>query len=134
MDESSNGLFPSLLGYIFESHSWFELLSLYFAFAIPYFVVIKNGAFKSFMVSIYESKTNSTLGAKLGAPFFLAVALLFVSIISFIASVVHCFLFIQLHDFFPNLTANFEYKKMVLECAVVYAYSYLAMQVGSVTS
>lgn len=129
-----SGLLPGLLGYIFESHSWFELLSIYVALGIPYLFVAKNGEFKSFMISIYQSKTNSTLGAKLGAPLFLAIAFLFVSVVSFMVSLVQCYFFSQLHEYLPNVTANFEFKKMVFECAVAYLFSYLAMQVGSVNS
>jgi hypothetical protein len=130
--EFTNGLLPEIISFVFENHSWYELTAIYFALALPYYFTSNENAFIDFMGSIYESRKNSTVGMQLGAPIFIFFSFILTLFSSFLASGLYCLIFSKIHQILPQYTSNFSIRKMIVECAICFLFSFLVMTIGAI--
>lgn len=132
-NEYTNGFLPEIIGFVVDNHTLYELTALYFALAIPYYLTSKENSFIDFFGSIYESRENGSTGMQLGVPIFIFLFLFFSLLISFVVSGIYCYIFLKIQQALPNYTADFSLKKMIIECAICFLFSFLVMTIGAVT-
>jgi hypothetical protein len=132
-NEYTNGLFPEIIAFVIDNHTWYELMAVYFALAIPYYLTSKENTFIDFFGSIYESREDGSTGMQLGVPIFIFLFLCFSLLIAFVVSGIYCYIFFEIQQALPNYTANFSLKKMIIECAICFLFSFLVMTIGAVT-
>ncbi len=131
-NENANGLFPEIIAFVIDNHTWYELMAVYFALAIPYYLTSKENSLIDFLGFIYESRENGTSGMQLGAPIFIFLILCFSLLISLIISSIYCYIFLKIEQTLPNYTADFSLKKMIIECAICFLFSFLTMTIGAI--